>query len=168
MKKKIFMLISLVLGAVSLFGCEQTIEPTVVPTEPEVTTPTEPEVKEKAIPEFFGNAEVTANLNHGKDFDPMTGLEVWANGSDISDMVIYTIYDLNDKDAEVASVSLSYGGKYRIEYYIPETATIKKATFTRIVTVGTGYRDFVYDENNLTYELVWSDEFDGDKLDTTK
>ena len=171
MKKKIYLLIALILGMVSLFSCEETKEPTVVPTEPETVIPTEtdePVITEKAIPEFFGNAEVTANLNHGKDFDPMTGLEVWANGSDISDMVIYTIYDLNDKEAEVASVSLSFGGKYRIEYYIPETATIKKATFTRIVTVGTGYRDFVYDENNLTYELVWSDEFDGDKLDTTK
>ncbi len=165
MKKKILIIISVFLGAISLFGCNITPEKTPTPTPTPTPTETEPTVVEKARPEFYGESEIKVNLNHGKDFNPMSGLEVWANGSDISDMVIYTIYDSNDNDKEVNSISLSFGGTYRVEYYIPETLTNKKATFTRKVIVGTGTRDFVYDENNLTYELVWSDEFNGTKLD---
>ena len=167
MKKRIFSILLLGLLAFGLFSCnEVTNQPTKTPTLETETV--EPTVQEKVIPEFYGEKEITVNLNNGKNLNPMVGLEVWANGSDISDMVITTMYDLNDNEKEVYEITLNYGGKYRIEYYIPETKTNKKATFTRIVTVGTGYRDFVYDEANLTYELVWSDEFDGDTLDTTK
>ena len=169
MKKRIFSIVLLGLLSFGLFSCNEfTKQPTKTPTLETETETVEPTVQEKAIPEFYGEKEITVNLNNGKKLNPMVGLEVWANGSDISDMVITTMYDLNDNEKEVYEITLNYGGKYRIEYYIPETKTNKKATFTRIVTVGTGYRDFVYDESNLTYELVWSDEFDGDTLDTTK
>ncbi|MBO5711271.1 MAG: glycoside hydrolase family 16 protein, partial [Acholeplasmatales bacterium] len=55
---------------------------------------------------------------------------------------------------------------YEIKYYIPETKTIKTATFIRSLKVGTGIKDMEYDEDSLEYKLVWSDEFDGTALDT--
>ena len=167
MKKKVLLTILLGIFGLTLFGCQLPTE-TVTPSETPSLEPTEPTVTEKAVPEFYGETEITVNLNNGKKLDPMVGLEVWANGSDISNMVITMIYDLNDNEKEIYEITLSYGGKYRVYYYIPETTTNKKATFTRIITVGTGYRDFVYDEDSLTYELVWSDEFDGESLDQTK
>lgn len=165
MKKKICILLCLIMLSIVMTACnvdEQTETPVETPTE----TPTE--IEEKATPEFFGEADVTFNLNYGEELDPMKGLEVWANGSDISELVVWTIYDLNDNEAQINSISLSYGGLYRVDYYIPATATNKKATFTRTITVGVGYRDFIYDEENLTYNLVWSDEFDSEQLDTSK
>lgn len=162
MKKKIYYLILILLLPFVLISCGddgKTDEPDNPDTPP--VTPTE-----KAVPEFFGGKDAQVKLNSGEIYNPFSGLEVWANGSDITDMVLYTIYDVMKNDEIVTEISLSKGGTYKIVYIVPETQTIKKATLTRTIIVGSGYSDFNYDENNLTYNLVWSDEFDGDSLNT--
>ena len=101
MKKRIYLLMLISVFCLSLLSCdidigssktptgEVTITPEVTPTEPVDVTPTlEPTTVEKVLPEFFGEEDLKVNLNNGKTFDPMSGLEVWANGSDISDLVI--------------------------------------------------------------------------------
>jgi beta-glucanase (GH16 family) len=161
--KKLFNLLLILLVSFGLASC-QTPDNGGGTDDPEIGD--KPQTPEKATPEFFGSLDVEVKLSYGEYYKPMNGVEVWANNSDISDMVIYTIYDKNDNDNEILEIPLSYGGTYEIKYYIPETKTIKKATFVRKLKVGTGIKDLDYDEDSLEYKLVWSDEFDGTTLNT--
>lgn len=162
--KRLFTLLLMALVSLSLISCDfpnDNADNGNVTDTGETNKPAE-----KGTPEFYATESVEVKLSYGDVFNPMAGVEVWANKSDITDMVIYTIYDVNDNNEEVAEIPLSYGGTYTIKYYVPETSTIKRATFTRFVKVGSGVKDMDYDEDSLEYKLMWSDEFDGTALNT--
>ena len=158
--KKILSLLILLLFGVSFTGCMPTTQET--PTEDQKT-----EVKEKSTPTFFGGDDMELSIKTGSVFNPLRGISAMANGVDITDLIIYNIYDVNNNNEEIFEISLSSGGTYKIVYLIPNSANYYSATKERIVVVGSGYSDFVYDINNLTYKLVFEENFDGTVLDTS-
>lgn len=119
---------------------------------------------QKHTPEFFGGADMEVALETNGVFNPMRGISAMANGNDVTDLIVYSIYDQNKNNQMIDEIVLSFGGTYKIIYTIPQTQTLNRVDMTRNIKVGNGYSDIDYDINSLTYELKFADEFEGDSL----
>ncbi len=139
--KKIILLILVLLQACFITACSNTDD-----------------VAEVEV-QFFNINDKKVTLNAGYEYNLLAGITVYEGIVNKTDDLTY---DIIDKDSNVYNViSLSFNNIYTVTYiYVDSTG--KKHTQSCTITVGRQETD--YDYESISYELFWSDEFNGNSL----